>query len=353
MSSIFRILFISDTHLGHDYPLKPRVKRERRGEDFFNNFKTAADYAFNNNFDFIFHGGDFFFRSRIPQKIIQMGNDLINVITSEYNIPLYIVPGNHERSKLPRLISSFNRNLYIFDIPKTYTVVKNELKISLTGFPYLKDNVRDNFSSILNKAGFFDVESDFKIIGTHHAVQGAKVGPQNFTFLNREDTIQIKDIPKETDMLLCGHIHRHQILNKRTGNKTIPIIFAGSAEKTSFAEIGEEKGFYILEIEKKNDSEIWKKIEFVQLTSRKMKILNIEKSFRTKKEFLIHLKECLSGFEKKSYVKINLQNTDFFNKLSSKEILDAVPKGMCIDISYNFKQLKNRKTGIFENGTEI
>ncbi len=42
---LIRILFVSDTHLGFDLPRKPRVKRRRRGPDFFENFERALEPA--------------------------------------------------------------------------------------------------------------------------------------------------------------------------------------------------------------------------------------------------------------------------------------------------------------------
>ena len=39
---IIRILFLADTHLGFDFPFRPRIQRRRRGPEFFANFKRAA-----------------------------------------------------------------------------------------------------------------------------------------------------------------------------------------------------------------------------------------------------------------------------------------------------------------------
>jgi DNA repair exonuclease SbcCD nuclease subunit len=44
---------------------------------------------------------------------------------------------------------------------------------------------------------------------------------------------------------LCGHIHRHQVLRPAARS---PVIYAGSVERTSFAEAPEVKGFVVLEL---------------------------------------------------------------------------------------------------------
>ena len=38
---IIRILLVADSHLGFDLPFRPRIKRRRRGPDFFVNFEWA------------------------------------------------------------------------------------------------------------------------------------------------------------------------------------------------------------------------------------------------------------------------------------------------------------------------
>ncbi len=56
-----RVLFVSDTHLGFDLPLRPRsfVERRRRGPDFFACFERALEPALRgDDADVVVHGGD-------------------------------------------------------------------------------------------------------------------------------------------------------------------------------------------------------------------------------------------------------------------------------------------------------
>jgi DNA repair exonuclease SbcCD nuclease subunit len=46
-------------------------------------------------------------------------------------------------------------------------------------------------------------------------------------------------------VVLSGHIHRHQVLRPLGGP---PVIYAGSVERTSFAEAPEAKGFVVLQL---------------------------------------------------------------------------------------------------------
>ncbi|MDO8689364.1 MAG: metallophosphoesterase [Dehalococcoidia bacterium] len=67
-----RVLFFADTHLGFDYPVQPRVSRRHRGQGFFDNFRGILDYAERTRPDLVVHGGDLFFRRRVPPKIVDM-----------------------------------------------------------------------------------------------------------------------------------------------------------------------------------------------------------------------------------------------------------------------------------------
>ena len=65
---MIRILLIADTHLGFDLPFRPRIKRRRRGPDFFANFERALKPAISGEVDAIVHGGDVLYRSKVPAR---------------------------------------------------------------------------------------------------------------------------------------------------------------------------------------------------------------------------------------------------------------------------------------------
>ena len=97
---MIRILFLADTHLGFDYPFKPRVQRRRRGPDFFRNFDLALQRAHRGEVDLVVHGGDIFYRSKIPARLVEMAFEPLKAV-ADTGVPVYVVPGNHERSSIP------------------------------------------------------------------------------------------------------------------------------------------------------------------------------------------------------------------------------------------------------------
>jgi DNA repair exonuclease SbcCD nuclease subunit len=87
--------------------------------------------------------------------------------------------------------------------------------------------------------------ADVRVLCLHQCVQGATCGPGNFTFRFGADVIRTADLPRDVSVALSGHIHRHQVLRPPGGP---PVIYAGSVERTSFAEALETKGFVVLHL---------------------------------------------------------------------------------------------------------
>lgn len=238
--ALVKILFIADIHLGFDFPFRPRIERRRRGPDFFNNFTDALQPAMTGEIDCVIHGGDLLFRSRVPARLVYMAFEpLIKV--ADLGVPVFLVPGNHERSVIPYQLLATHPNIHIFYKPITYLLKVGSSTLGLVGFPYMRNNIRKHFPEVLQQTGWLRYREKVNgyILCMHHCCEGAAVGPGNFTFRFQEDVIKVRDIPEGFAAVLSGHIHRFQIIKKDLNAKSIasPILYAGSIERTSFAEM--------------------------------------------------------------------------------------------------------------------
>ena len=229
-----RVVFFSDSHLGFDEPIRPRLDKPRRGADFFANVQRVLDFARSKQVDLVVHGGDVFFRSKVHASIVDRAYQMLFEF-AECGIPIAIVPGNHERSVLPPSLFLHHPNIFVFDRPRTYLFEARQGTVALSGFAYQPD-VRRHFCAAV--AASDPQTADFRMLCFHHAVEGAVVGPGGFTFRRGSDVIRLEDLPQKFDILLSGHIHRHQLLRCST-----PVLYSGSIERTSFAERDETKGF--------------------------------------------------------------------------------------------------------------
>lgn len=248
MEKPIKILIFADTHLGFDLPRKPRIERRRRGEDFFSNYLQVLRIARRKKVDLIVHGGDFFHHSKVSPAIVEKAYHPLYEIACA-GIPVILVPGNHERSRLPGHLYLSHENIHVFDQPATYTLQVGERRLAISGFPFTR-KVRDKFPSILKETGYMDVDADAHYLCTHQSFEGATVGPVDYTFRDGPDNIPPEWVPDDFAAVLSGHIHRAQQLDHTLGGQKVPVpvIYPGSIERTSIAERFEEKSFRLLNL---------------------------------------------------------------------------------------------------------
>lgn len=244
-----RILLLADSHLGFDLPVRARRERRRRGYDFLANHAAALAPAMNGEVDIVVHAGDVFNRSSVVKSLAyQAYEPLIRV--ADRGIPVFLVPGNHERSRFPHSRFLAHPHIHVFDRPRTFVTDVRGCSIGLSGFPYERDDVRTKFADLVEQTEWRSVSVTHRLLCIHHCVEGATVGPGDFTFTTASDVIRLRQVPPEFAAVLSGHIHRHQVLTTDLERRSLraPVLYPGSIERTSFAEIDEPKGFMILRL---------------------------------------------------------------------------------------------------------
>jgi DNA repair exonuclease SbcCD nuclease subunit len=268
-----RVLFVSDTHLGFDLPARPRVDRRRRGPDFFSCFERALEPALRGEADVVVHGGDLLYRSRVPAWLVQRAlAPLVRV--ADAGVPVLLVPGNHERSAIPYPLLAAHEHLHVFRGPSTVAIERGGLRVAFAGIPYAR-SVRQAFPALLAATGYRGVEADARVLCIHQCVEGAICGPPpGFTFRDGDDVVRASDLPGDVAVVLCGHVHRHQVLRRDLRGRPLPapVVYAGSVERTSFAERDETKGFVMAAVGAGDGGGRLLACEFRPLPARPMRV---------------------------------------------------------------------------------
>ncbi len=323
---MIKIIFLADTHLGFDFPLRPKKEKRRRGVDFFNNFDYVLDYAKENKADLVIHGGDLFFRTLVPNPIVDMVYERIFNF-AETGIPIVIVPGNHESSRLPISLFMQHPNIHYYSKPRVFPFNLKGVDFDIAGFPCVRKDVLSNFPEIAKEIQSELREESLKFLCMHQSIEGAQVGPSDYTFRHGKDVIPIHDLPTNYDLILSGHIHRSQIL--WTPDKT-PIIYPGSIERTAFAEMDEEKGFYEINI----DENLEISYQFIKLYARPMVDVLLEKDSYTsstlKEEILMQIKD----FPGDSIIRFKMKNPNNLSFLTVKFLDAIIPATMNYQVRY-------------------
>ena len=250
-----RVLLLADTHLGFDLPTAPRVRRRRRGHDFQANFERALNPALEGEVDLVIHGGDVFHRPDVPPSLAYQAFRPLQRV-AEAGVPVVIVPGNHERGRIPHARFGSHPNIRIFDRPCTYRFEIAGHRVALSGFPYLR-RVRERFVPLVDATGRDPNRADIAFLCVHHCVEGATVGPSDFTFRRNPDVIRGRDIPRGFAAVVSGHIHRHQVLTHDLSGRALaaPVLYPGSVDRTAFAEKDEAKGYIMLDAESRHEAD--------------------------------------------------------------------------------------------------
>jgi exonuclease SbcD len=245
-----RILFLADSHLGFDLPVRPRIRRRRRGHDFFANYERALAPALAGCVDLVVHGGDVLHRSQVPTSLVHQAFEPLKRV-ADAGVPVFVVPGNHERARVPHARFAVHPGIHLFDRPRTFSLEVRGGSVSLAGFPFQRRDVRGRFSDLLAATEWGAETADIRLLCVHQCVEGATVGPADFTFRNGRDVIRGRDLPGVFAAVLSGHIHRHQVLTEDLRGRPIaaPVFYPGSIERTSIAEKDEAKGYIVMDLE--------------------------------------------------------------------------------------------------------
>lgn len=304
---VIRILFLADTHLGFDYAFRPRIKRRRRGPEFFANFERALQPALDGQVDGVVHGGDLLYRSKVPARLVAMAFDPLKAV-ADRGIPVYLVPGNHERSAIPHGHIAGHPLIHIFNQPRSFLLQKAGFTLALSGFPFVRQDIRKGFKDILNRSGWRDVRTSAHVLCIHQSIEGATVGPAGYMFRYASDVINPADIPAGIAAVLSGHIHRFQVLTQDLRGKSLPapIFYPGSIERTSFAEKNEKKGYLILEFGGDGSEGGLSKWEFAELPARPMTQLELNPAGKTGIEVASWIQTRIDSLSADSIVKIKV-----------------------------------------------
>lgn len=240
-----KFVHTADTHLGYDITKTAQAHpqgRKKRADFIFRNFSRVVKHAIREEVDFFIHSGDLFNKYYIPGEILDA---LIRPMVSlaEAGIPVFLIPGNHERSQFPFDLFHGSGPIYVFDRPRSICLEIDGYTLGVAGFPFIREGSGRLFFKALEETEYEGMRTDLNILITHQAFDGAVVGPVDFHFkAGRRDTVSREQVPRNFAYIAAGHIHRYQILPHPL-EPGLKFVYPGSTQRMSFAEMHEEKGF--------------------------------------------------------------------------------------------------------------
>lgn len=291
---MIKITHFSDLHFGSGErygSLNPETGLNRRFEDFTRALDKAIDFSIEKDVDLVIFTGDTY-KHATPEPIYQREFAKRIKKLSSKKIPTILLVGNHDI--LYRIDGSDALDIYnTLGIEHVTVFNRIELKnietkngiVQVLALPHITKSrllTKEDYRSLNTKeqddlmirkakeaieANIEKLNSKLpSILIGHGTIETAQFGGEQDLSIGKVLSYPLSYFQsKELDYVGFGHIHRHQVLQK----KDPIILYAGSLERVDFGEEGEDKGFIYLELEKNNT-----KFEFKSTSPRKFITIN-------------------------------------------------------------------------------
>lgn len=248
-----KILHLSDSHIGYStYNKLDENGYNQREVDVQNAFIQIIDFALEEKPDLVLHSGDLFDTVRPTNRAISFALEQI-LRLSKAGIPLVMIAGNHEAPRLRETGSVFRLFEHLDSVFPVYKSAMESFKfgdLSVHALPHCMDKPIFEKELKLLKP---DKKFKYNIAMLHAGVAGLSV------FKTGEFNEQIAHsggLDKNFDYIALGHYHDHCEVTDNA-------VYAGSTERLGFGEVGQDKGFVMVDL----DAGDWK---FHKIETREM-----------------------------------------------------------------------------------
>jgi len=294
-----KILHFADLHLGVETygRIDPATGVSSRLTDFLSALDQVVNYAIENSVDLVLFCGDAY-KSREPNQTQQREfARRINRLSS-IGIPLFLLVGNHD---MPNAIGKATtteifdalavENVYVSDHPEIHHISTPTGAIQIASLPWLRrsallskeesknlgfEQIKDRLQQVLtgivaSHARQVDPALP-SILAAHVWVSEARIGSERLMAIGQEPVLLLSNIASPAfDYVALGHIHKSQVLYDNP-----PVVYSGSLERVDFGEEGDEKGFYVIDLDPdKPAGERLVSFTFHQVTGRRFLTLSV------------------------------------------------------------------------------
>ncbi len=331
-----KIVHLADTHLGHSaYRKLSEAGFNQREEDVILAFLDAVDKIIAMKPDVVLHSGDLFDTVRPTNRIVSIG---IEQLLRIYNagIPLILISGNHETPK-----QLYKGSVYsIFEaLPldkKLFNIVYKD-KLEVFEFPGLTVHaVPQCTTDLIFKAELKKIKLNSgtkNVLMLHAGVTGMK----EFSHGESNELLVDYDWLDRTkfDYVALGHYHVYS----KVGHNAW---FSGSTERMSFNEVGQMKGFLVIDLSK--DA----KPELISIKTRPM--VEMAPIDAAGKDSVVLLEEILEAITKEKpagkIMRLSIRNIPphVMNTLDTKKIREAAIDAVHFEPKYE----KLNEEGVLE-----
>jgi DNA repair protein SbcD/Mre11 len=235
-----KILHVSDTHLGFSAYSKVDEKTglNQREVDFYAAFEVFVDEALRIRPDAIIHAGDLFDSVRPTNRALAIAQEQL-IRLSDADIPVVVIAGNHSTPRLRETGSVFKLFEPIRTVHPVYRDEVESIEVGDLLVHALPHCDQEQLATQLERMAP-NRKMRFNVAVMHAGVSSLQIfrmGEFN------ELVIPSSELDPAFDYIALGHFHEHCQVTKNAS-------YSGSTERLSFSEVGQDKGFVMVDLEK-------------------------------------------------------------------------------------------------------
>ena len=262
---VLKVVATADNHLDFS-AVQFGPKRYDRKTDFQRCFMAVIDYALKNKPDVVLLGGDLFDninprnppRSFLMRAFRELHDKGIRVIavSGEHDTPKSFEEGSSPLSVYAESGCITFCQSYERPTPIAFNSHDGD-KVVITGLsrsPFAGPGI-DPLEQFTPKE-----RAEINVLLTHYPISGFD------GYFANDAVIQLSSVPRDYQLVVSGHLHRHQEMESR---ETF-LVYPGSTERASITEAPDPKGFVWLELNKKG---LVSKPQFIATPARPAKLL--------------------------------------------------------------------------------
>lgn len=233
-----RLLHVSDTHLGHAaYHKVTEQGLNQREDDVLQAFTRVVDKALELRPDVVLHSGDLFDAVRPSNRAASQAVEQL-LRLARAGIPVVAIAGNHETPRLRETGSIFRFLEFFPGLRPVYRGKAEVVRIGDLAIHAVPHAANEADVRTQLEAARPSPDAPFNVLTAHVAVSGVKafsMGEFN------EHVVPTSALSPDFDYIALGHYHhRTQVTDNAW--------YAGSTERMSLNEAGQEKGFLLVDL---------------------------------------------------------------------------------------------------------
>lgn len=380
---MIKLLHIADIHLGMENygRIDKKTGLHSRLSDFLNCFDYAIDFALKNKIDFFLFAGDAF-KTRDPSPTYQREFAKRIKRIASANIPVILVIGNHDLPNISGKADTLEiyktlevENVYVSRKSEIFGFTKSEQggwqlsknsppTLQIATLPWISKSeflTQKEFQGktiseaydlmskkLIDKVKNLENNVNPKVpavLVSHATVAGATFGSEQKAYVGNDILLPLNIIAKRPwGYVGLGHLHKHQVLSKNP-----PVIYSGSIDRIDFGEEKEDKGFVVIDINDKNQTQF----KFIKTPARRFLTIKIKIAENDSNPTKIVIDEIKKNNLEETVVRVLIEIPEnLVEGLDGTKIREALNKAYFVAAT-NYKIVKSAREKNLENIEEM